>query len=141
MINQIAVNLPMFDAHQQMKEMEYLESMDVGLSTIFFHVTDMMLQSKGAVIQDIPAQYIREAIHTSKVIVANVEFHYWNNLSAEVNLSAQQYKEKILESVVHHARLLYIDLWGLVFQFGIPLQRIININRLPYGVFLDVTAA
>ena len=140
MIAQIAVNLEMFDSYQLQQEMNYLEKLGIGLSVIFIHVRDMLQKWKGAPLPTIPTQYVRETIYTSKVIVENVEFHYWNNLTDETSMTCQQYKDKILDSVIHHARLLYVDLWGLVVQFGIPLNRITNINRLPYGVFLDVTA-
>lgn len=137
-LNKLAVNLPAYEQHKVPKELLLLEKIDVGESTCFFIAQDLLRKFRFAALQDIPTQYFRETICRTKTVIANIEFHYWNTFQ-NIGLTVLQFQDKILEAIIHHTRLLYVDLRGLVVMNGIPLERMFNISRMPYGVFLDVT--
>lgn len=139
MISQLAVNLDSFDAHKIDNELLFMEYLGMGLSSLFRTARNLMHKHQCLPITILPTQCVREAV--CRVVDDTAEDFYWNQYTGQQQLTCFQFKEKIRESIIHHIRLLYVDLWNLAVHCRIPVERMSNLNRLPNGVFLDVTAA
>lgn len=141
MISALMVNIEMFESCKREVELNVLEKLGVDIKTFFEKAIYLLRQSNLSQIQYIPAEMVREVICSDKVIDNNIDCFYWNSLTVEANITDLQFKEQIRESIIYHVRLLYVDLWGLAIMRGVPAERMMNLNKLPYGVFLDVRAA
>lgn len=142
MIKQLAINLNAFDSRKVDEELVFLErSFSIDLNALFLKACQMLARFNLTPIQQVPMQFVREHICADKRLDENIECYYWNNLSANVGMSDLQFKEKIRESLIHHIRLLYVDLWDLTAYRGIPLDRMFQLKPLPVGALLDVGTA
>lgn len=141
MISALMVNIEMFETCKREIELSVLEKLGVGIGTFFEKAIYLLIQSNLSQIQYIPAEIVREVICGDKVIDNNIDCFYWNSLNVEANITDLQFKEQIRESIIYHVRLLYVDLWDLATMRGVPADRMMNLNKLPYGVFLDVRTA
>ncbi len=141
LVNQIAVNLGMFDAHAVPNELNYLRNVEIDESVIFDIVKGIMYRANARKLPEVPTEVFREAIMLKRHLRERIEFHYWNNLSIDISVTCAQHTEKVIESVIHHVRLMYMDIWSLISHWGYPLQNLIRLNKIPNGAILDVQAA
>lgn len=142
MIKQLAINLNAFDARKVDEELVFLErSFRVDLNSLFAKACRLLSRFNLTPIQYIPMQYVREQICADKTLDQSMEVHYWNDLTVNAGMSLLQFKEKIRESLIHHIRLLYVDLWDFTAHSGIPIERMFQLKPLPAGALLDVGTA